>query len=80
MRQSLLPLVLATTLGAQERPPNVVLIMADDIGAECFSFYGGTSYATVLALAWCRSKNLRRACAQHPNSVQGDAVLENKAL
>ncbi|MBK8975728.1 MAG: sulfatase-like hydrolase/transferase [Planctomycetes bacterium] len=29
-----------------ERPPNVVLILADDLGAECLSCYGSTSYAT----------------------------------
>ena len=32
--------------GAAERPPNVVLILADDLGAECLSCYGSTSYAT----------------------------------
>ena len=26
--------------------PNVILIMADDMGAECLSVYGGTSYST----------------------------------
>ncbi len=31
---------------AQDRPPNIVLIMADDIGYECFGSYGGTSYRT----------------------------------
>jgi arylsulfatase A len=28
------------------KPPNVILIMADDMGAECLSVYGGTSYDT----------------------------------
>ena len=27
-------------------PPNIILIMADDMGAECLSAYGGTSYST----------------------------------
>ena len=27
-------------------PKNIVLIMADDIGIECFGSYGGTSYKT----------------------------------
>ena len=27
-------------------PPNVVVIMADDLGQECIGAYGGTSYAT----------------------------------
>ncbi len=30
----------------QTRPPNIVLIMADDIGIEGFGCYGGGSYAT----------------------------------
>jgi hypothetical protein len=36
-----------------------------------------------LALAWCRSKNFLRACAQQPNSMQGGAACRaaiNKAL
>ncbi len=32
--------------GAGARPPNVVLIVADDLGRECLGTYGGTSYAT----------------------------------
>ena len=28
------------------RPPNIVLIMADDVGVEAFSTYGGTSHKT----------------------------------
>jgi len=50
MRQSALILVLATILvplsrGAVE-PRHVVLIMADDIGIECFRCYGGEDYST----------------------------------
>ncbi len=30
----------------QENPPNVILIMADDMGYECLSAYGSTSYHT----------------------------------
>ena len=36
------PLSAATT----PRPPNIVLILADDLGYECFGAYGGTSYKT----------------------------------
>ena len=28
------------------RPPNIILIMADDLGFECINSYGGTSYNT----------------------------------
>ena len=28
------------------RPPNIILIMADDLGFECVNSYGGTSYET----------------------------------
>ena len=28
------------------RQPNIVLIMVDDLGAECINSYGGTSYNT----------------------------------
>jgi arylsulfatase A len=31
---------------AKPSKPNIVLIMADDIGAECFGSYGGISYST----------------------------------
>jgi len=29
-----------------EQRPNIILIMADDIGSECFGSYGGLSYST----------------------------------
>ena len=28
------------------QPPNIVLILADDLGYECINSYGGTSYKT----------------------------------
>lgn len=41
--------------GQQKRPPNIVLIMADDLGAECLECYGGTSYRTPNLNALARS-------------------------
>lgn len=35
-----------TASGQENRPPNVVLILADDLGVECLSSYGGTSLKT----------------------------------
>lgn len=31
---------------AQNKPPNIIFIMADDVGAECLQCYGGESYST----------------------------------
>jgi arylsulfatase A len=48
----LLLALVATTSGADDpdrradRPPNVVLIMADDVGYECFGSYGSKQYET----------------------------------
>lgn len=41
-------LILATAPGAraQTRTPNIILILADDLGREVLSSYGGTSYET----------------------------------
>jgi arylsulfatase A-like enzyme len=36
----------AATLALAITKPNIILIMADDIGAECFGIYGGESYQT----------------------------------
>jgi arylsulfatase A len=38
--------LLATIASGEERKPNIVLIMADDVGIEGFGCYGGTSYKT----------------------------------
>lgn len=44
----LLTVTAATAARCREtdRPPNVVLIMADDLGAECLGCYGSTSFET----------------------------------
>lgn len=39
-------LALACNLSAEERRPNVVLIMADDVSWECFGCYGAEDYKT----------------------------------
>ncbi|MFP6905234.1 MAG: sulfatase-like hydrolase/transferase, partial [Verrucomicrobiota bacterium] len=50
MRGIILVLVLhactVACFSVEARKPNIVLIMADDIGIEGFGCYGGTSYQT----------------------------------
>ena len=41
--------------GESAEKPNVIVIMADDAGAECFGCYGGESYATPHPDALARS-------------------------
>ena len=41
-----LSLYLITSCDTKERPPNVILIMADDLGYECLGCNGGESYRT----------------------------------
>ncbi|MBI3849778.1 MAG: sulfatase-like hydrolase/transferase [Verrucomicrobia bacterium] len=36
----------ATAAMPGRRPPNIIVILADDLGAECLSCYGSTSYKT----------------------------------
>ncbi len=36
----------ATAIAAEEEKPNIVFILADDVGQEVLGSYGGTSYAT----------------------------------
>jgi len=43
---ALATLVLSPITLAADKQPNVILIMADDIGIECFNSYGGASYKT----------------------------------
>ncbi len=53
MRMSGLPWLLGILAGCAathehtaDRPPNIIMVMADDVGVEAFSSYGGTSYQT----------------------------------
>ena len=48
MKQYLILAILLVTLRAfaQDRPPNILLIMADDLGAEVLACYGNTVYST----------------------------------
>lgn len=42
----LLALLVSALPSGAEPPPNVVLVMADDVGFECFGAYGSTQYRT----------------------------------
>ncbi|MFT5467144.1 MAG: arylsulfatase A [Verrucomicrobiales bacterium] len=46
MRAILLLLLAASIARAADRPPNIVLIFADDVGREVLGCYGGSSYKT----------------------------------
>ncbi|MAL86137.1 MAG: hypothetical protein CMI23_07270, partial [Opitutae bacterium] len=39
-------LILFTVLSAPAKQPNILLIMADDVGIDGFGCYGGSSYPT----------------------------------
>lgn len=45
-RLSFVCIVLAQSISAFAEQPNIVLIMADDLGRECLGCYGGESYQT----------------------------------
>jgi len=46
VRLAFLALAIAAHPLAAERPPNIILILADDVGAETVGVYGGQSYQT----------------------------------
>lgn len=64
----------AVPCSAGERPPNVVLIMADDMGYECVRANGGTSYQTphldALAESGLRFTNCHSQPICTPSRVQ----------
>lgn len=57
--------LLAATTGAADRP-NIVLIMADDMGYECVEANGGSSYKTPRLNALAKSGMLFRHCHSQP--------------
>ena len=66
----LLCALLAACAGPGDAPPivrpNIVLIMADDVGVEAFATYGGTSYATPHLDALADEGMLFRHCYSQP--------------
>ncbi|MGH9338143.1 MAG: sulfatase-like hydrolase/transferase [Acidobacteriota bacterium] len=63
-----------SSVQTEVRKPNIVLIMADDLGAECLGCYGGTSYRTphldVLAASGIRFENAYCTPVCTPSRVQ----------
>lgn len=74
MRILLALAVLAGSAPAAAKKPNVILIMADDLGAECLNSYGGTSYRTprldALAKSGIRFQNCFATPLCSPSRVQ----------
>lgn len=60
--------------GEKDRRPNIVFIMADDLGAECLGSYGGTSYKTphldALAASGVRFENCYSTPICSPSRAQ----------
>lgn len=61
--------VLLSLAAAAGKPPNVVLIMADDLGVECLGCYGGTSYETPNLDALAESGTRFTHCYSTPKCV-----------
>ena len=64
---------LVTTATAAKRPPNIFLIMADDVGVETLGSYGGQSYKTphldALAKSGLRFKHCYAMPVCHPTRI-----------
>lgn len=58
--------LLSTPLQADERPPNIVLIMADDMGYECVQANGGETYQTPRLNTLAKEGMLFRHCHSQP--------------
>ena len=65
--------MLTSVATAADKPVNVLLIMADDIGFECFSSYGSKEYSTprldALAAAGIRFENCHSTPVCTPSRV-----------
>ncbi|MFW6169839.1 MAG: sulfatase-like hydrolase/transferase [Planctomycetota bacterium] len=61
--------LLSLAAAAAGKPPNVVLIMADDLGVECLGSYGGTSYETPNLDALAESGTRFTHCYSTPKCV-----------
>ena len=75
LRREFLQLTLAASAAAQStRPPNIVVIMADDFGYECLACNGATEYKTpridALAAAGVRFTNAHSTPLCTPTRVQ----------
>ena len=53
----LFALIISVNTMAQDRPPNIVLLMADDMGYECLSANGSTSYNTPVLTTWVKKES-----------------------
>ncbi|MBG99325.1 MAG: hypothetical protein CMN58_03135 [Solibacterales bacterium] len=65
--------MLTSVVTAAEKPVNILLIMADDVGFECFSSYGSKEYSTprldTLAEAGIRFENCHSTPVCTPSRV-----------
>ena len=74
-------LALASTACSQQEPqrPNIILILADDLGSECIGCYGGVSYQTPcidsLARQAIRFENMHAMPLSTPSRVQLMTVI-----
>ncbi len=66
-------LLLSGSCGNRTEMPNILLILADDVGREMFSSYGGTSYHTPnidnLASKSMRFEHVYAAPVCHPTRI-----------
>ncbi len=51
---------------ASDASPNILLIMADDVGYECFSSYGSKEYSTPGWMPWLKKEYGLRTVTQRP--------------